>query len=323
MEHQGGGAGCQNPSAGAIGQIDAGHDQGRARKQGEVDGLVQHQPAEKDAADRNEIDEDRCTGGADCADPFIIPEKSEDRSEKAEIENADPIRRVKIADQAGETLHAGRDEQRGGADDAGVCDCGERREVLHDNLADQRVGDPARDTAEEVNVSPSHAPGEDRKGISPGDDDGCAGQTEEDARHLFGIQPLPEEEGGQQRNEDRIGGHDQGGTAGGDRLHAEKEKDVVSEDPRHAEKNRRDDLMPPQAGDPPLFHNDDDDQEKGCREKPQKRCREGTHVLGDNPGRHEGAAPEDCGQDELAVDDHEYPRIIKKPASPGETTGAH
>jgi hypothetical protein len=46
-------------------------------------------------------------------------------------------------------------------------------------------------------------------------------------------------------------------------------------------------------------------------------------VLRNNPGRHEGAAPEDCGQDELAVDDHEYPCIIKKPASPGETTGAH
>jgi hypothetical protein len=46
-------------------------------------------------------------------------------------------------------------------------------------------------------------------------------------------------------------------------------------------------------------------------------------VLRNDPGCREGAAPEERGQEEFEVDCHGCPCIIKKPASPGETTGAH
>jgi hypothetical protein len=38
----------------------------------------------------------------------------------------------------------------------------------------------------------------------------------------------------------------------------------------------------------------------------------GWGCRGGDAGRHEGISPEYCGQDGLAADDHECPRIIKK-----------
>lgn len=133
-----------------VGQPDADDDHCRTQDQGEVDGFAQEKPAEKDAAHRDKVDKDRCPGRADCQDALIIPEKSEDRSKKTEVENAKPIYGIEVSGQAGKVLQIGRQGEGGPADEAGVCDRSQGRKVLHDHLTDQGVSDPARNTAQKA-----------------------------------------------------------------------------------------------------------------------------------------------------------------------------
>ena len=66
--------------------------------------------------------------------------------------------------------------------------------------------------------------------------------------------------------------------------------------------------MPLQTGNPSFFQDDQGDQESRGREKPEEGSGIGADMLRDDPGRHEGAAPEERRQEELDIDDHESVR---------------
>ena len=95
---------------------------------------------------------------------------------------------------------------------------GQGRELAHDLLAQERIGHPGEHGPGNGQVAQAQLPGEQSQGVAPADDHGRPAQAQDDAQGLGPAQGFLEEQPGEQGDEHRVAGHDDGRPPGRDVL---------------------------------------------------------------------------------------------------------